>query len=91
MTYRISPQIMTRVGLCVLLAGLAAPVHAQTYNDRRPGADIRRGTEQLQQQRAMESLRQSQEAQARARAAEQRQLDLKRQNDQLSKPLRPWE
>ena len=91
MAYRISPQIMMLAGLCAVSIGLAVPAQAQTYNDRRPGADIRRGTEQLQQQRQLESMRQSQDAQARARAAEQRQLDLQRQNDRLSKPLRPWE
>lgn len=88
MTYRLSPQIMMMVGMCALLTGLAAPVEAQTYRDRRPNADIRRGTEELQQRRALEAMRQSQEAQSRARAAEERQRELKRQTDQLSKPLR---
>jgi hypothetical protein len=91
MTYRLSPQITMMVGTCALLMSLAAPVYAQTFNDRRPGSaanDIRRGTEELQQRRALEALRQSQDAQMRARAAEERQRELKRQTDQLSKPLR---
>jgi hypothetical protein len=88
MTYRLSPHIMLIAGICALLTGAAATVQAQTYNDRRPNADIRRGAEELQQRRALEAMRQSQEAQARARAAEQRQLELKRRTDQLSKPLR---
>lgn len=88
MTYRQSPQIMMMAGMFVLLTSMAAPAQAQTFNDRRPNMDIRRGTEELQQRRALEALRQSQEAQARARAAEERQRELKRQTDQLSKPLR---
>lgn len=88
MTYRLSPHIMLIAGICALLTGAAATVQAQTYNDRRPNADIRRGAEELQQRRALEAMRQSQEAQARARAAEERQRELKRQTDQLSKPLR---
>ena len=94
MTYRTSPQIFMMLGMCFLLAGLAAPVQAQTYNDRRPGAaanDIRRGTQELQQRRALESMRQSQDAQSRARATEQRQRELKRETDQLSKPLRSFD
>jgi len=86
--YRLSRRIMMMVGICAGLVGVAAPIQAQTYYDRSPNADIRRGTEQLEQRRALEALRQSQDAQARARAAEERQRDLKRQTDQLSKPLR---
>ena len=93
MTYRLSPQIMMTIGACALLMSLAAPVHAQTYNDRRIGSgsaanDIRRETQQMQQRRAMESMRQSQDAQSRARATEDRQRALKRETDQLSRPLR---
>jgi hypothetical protein len=93
MTDRLSPQIMMAIGMCALLASLAVPVQAQTYNDRRTGAgsaanDIRRETQQMQQRRALESMRQSQDAQARARATEDRQRELKRETDQLSKPLR---
>jgi hypothetical protein len=88
MTYRFSPQIMKMIGMCALLTGIAIPAQAQTYYDRRPSADIRRGNEELQQRRALESMRQSQDAQMRARAAEERQRELKRQSDQLSKPLR---
>lgn len=94
MAYRLSPRIMLMVGMCALLTSLAAPVNAQTYNDRRPGSaanDLRRGNEELQQRRALEALRQSQDAQMRARAAEERQRALNRQTDQLSKPLRPWD
>lgn len=90
MAYRLSPRIMSMIGTCVLLMGLAATAQAQTYQDRRPGtpADMRRGAEELQQRRQLESMRQSLEAQSRARAAEERQRELKRQTDQLSKPLR---
>jgi len=93
MTYRLSPQIVMTIGVCALLMSLAAPVDAQTYNDRRIGSgsaanDIRRETQQMQQRRAMESMRQSQDAQARARATEDRQRQLKRETDQLSRPLR---
>ena len=91
MPSRISPRIVVGVGMCALLTSLAAPLaQAQTYNDRRLGTpdDLRRGAEELQQRRALETMRQSLEAQARARATEDRQRELKQQTDQLSKPIR---
>jgi hypothetical protein len=78
-------------GLCGLLMSLALPVEAQTSGqtsrELRPGAeDARRGSDALSQKRAQDQARQSREAETRARATQQRQLEMKRQTDQSKQP-----
>ncbi len=81
-------RMVAITGLCGLLMSLALPAEAQqTSRELRPGTeDARRGSNALSQKRAQDQVRQSREAETRARAAQQRQLEMKRQTDQSKQP-----
>ena len=91
MVSRISPRIVVIAAVFAAPAGAALPMHAASSAERpgieRPGAaDARAAAEAQRLQRQMQSIRQSQDEAARARATEQRRLDIQRRVYEIKPP-----
>ena len=91
MVSHISPRLVGIAGMVALLTGMALPVQPVSAAERpvieRPGAaDARAAAEAQRLQRQMQSIRQSQDEAARARATEQRRLDMQRRVDEIKPP-----
>jgi hypothetical protein len=94
MQSRISPRIVSVIGVCVLLTSAAAPIEVALAFERpgyeRPGAaEARAAADAARQRREMEALRQSLAAEAQARAAEERARAMQRRVEDIAKGARP--